>query len=140
MSVFSLTKFETISNNFHWIIWTDISDRWYWWGWEQNGQSTYKGGLLLIFIYKAKFWLIWFIWFLRKEIITHPEHLMLTKRNDIALIKVRKTIPFSSNIKPACLQTDVRDEPSDVNLIITGWGIISAKSKLQYSTQNHQQY
>lgn len=54
----------------------------------------------------------------------------MTKRNDIALLRLKRAIPFSDNVRPACLQTDVRDEPSNVALIVTGWGIISAKSKL----------
>lgn len=52
---------------------------------------------------------------------------MLNKRNDIALIRVTKNITFSSNISPACLQTDLRDEESSVKLIVTGWGSISAE-------------
>lgn len=52
----------------------------------------------------------------------------MTKRNDIALLRLKRTIPFSDNVKPACLQTSLRDEPTNVELIVTGWGIISASS------------
>lgn len=61
----------------------------------------------------------------QQEIIYHPNQSSLTKRNDIALLRLKRTISFSDNVKPACLQTSLRDEPPNVKLIVTGWGIIS---------------
>lgn len=58
---------------------------------------------------------------------------MLNKRNVIALIRVTKNITFSSNISPACLQTDLRDEESTVKLIVTGWGSISAEREFEFT-------
>lgn len=52
------------------------------------------------------------------------------KRNDIALIRLMSPIEFDSNAKPACLQTDLRDEVPDAKLIITGWGIVSTESRI----------
>ncbi|XP_031631877.1 serine/threonine-protein phosphatase 6 regulatory ankyrin repeat subunit C-like [Contarinia nasturtii] len=66
-----------------------------------------------------------------KSIITHPRHSSITKQNDIALIRVKNKITFSSYIMPACLQTDLRDEPSDTKLIVTGWGIISPEKNIK---------
>lgn len=52
------------------------------------------------------------------------------KKNDIALIRLTNPIEFDADAKPACLQTDSRDEDADTKLIITGWGIVSTESKL----------
>ncbi|XP_055308885.1 ankyrin-1-like [Sitodiplosis mosellana] len=57
-----------------------------------------------------------------QEIIRHSNYSFLTKRNDIALIRVGKRINFTTEIVPACLQTDLRDEGVDVELLATGWG------------------
>lgn len=41
-----------------------------------------------------------------------------------------RNITFSSSIRPACLQTNLRDERSNVKLIVTGWGSTSTESEL----------
>ncbi|XP_031632777.1 uncharacterized protein LOC116346717 [Contarinia nasturtii] len=60
------------------------------------------------------------------SIIKHSKYSMLTKKNDIALLKVAKRIYFSYDIAPACLQTDLNDVNSDKPLLVTGWGKTSA--------------
>ncbi|XP_031632766.1 serine protease persephone-like isoform X2 [Contarinia nasturtii] len=60
-----------------------------------------------------------------KDTFVHPQYSGLTKVHDLALIQVQKTIPFSKYIKPACLQTNLRDESSDVKLTVTGYGTTS---------------
>lgn len=66
-----------------------------------------------------------------EEIIRHPNHSTTYKRNDIALIRVNESIPFSNYIMPACLQTELRDENPNVAMILTGWGSSSLKRKRQ---------
>lgn len=51
-------------------------------------------------------------------------------KNDIALIQLTERLWFTDRIKPACLQTDLNDENPNVNLIVTGWGIILPLCKL----------
>lgn len=68
--------------------------------------------------------------FRSQEIIAHPDHSILTKRNDIALIRLTQNITFSNRIAAACLETNSRDQDSAVPLIVTGWGSTSAKRKL----------
>lgn len=41
--------------------------------------------------------------------------------NDIALIGLQQKIYFTNNVAPACLQTDLPDERTDVKLIAIGW-------------------
>lgn len=60
--------------------------------------------------------------FSKQEIILHPRYKLFEKKNDIALLKLGQRIYFSETIRPACLQTDARDEDSSVDLIVTGWG------------------
>ncbi|XP_031635439.1 serine protease persephone-like [Contarinia nasturtii] len=60
-----------------------------------------------------------------EEIIVNPRYDRDAKVNDIALIRVKNRIQFSSYIKPACLQTNLDDIPSDVKLTVTGWDTTS---------------
>ncbi|XP_031632013.1 serine protease Hayan-like [Contarinia nasturtii] len=57
-----------------------------------------------------------------KSKFVHGSYSNETLKNDIALIEVTNNIQFSNKIGPACLETDVGDLPSHVNLIVTGWG------------------
>lgn len=65
-----------------------------------------------------------------QEVIRHPNYSQLKKKNDIALIRVTKPIEFSDLVRPACLHTELGDMPADVELIVTGWGIVNAERKL----------
>lgn len=47
--------------------------------------------------------------------------------NDIALIRVVRSIYFNINIAPTCLETDLHDLGSNVKLIETGWGYSDGK-------------
>lgn len=58
-----------------------------------------------------------------KDFIPHPYYNATLKKNDIALIRLLEPITFSeSNVRPACLETDLRDEDSYATLIESGWG------------------
>ncbi|XP_031623295.1 ankyrin-1-like isoform X2 [Contarinia nasturtii] len=56
------------------------------------------------------------------DIIRHSNYSGLTKKNDIALIRVAKPILFTDYIMPACLELDSNDMDIDIPLIVTGWG------------------
>lgn len=58
-----------------------------------------------------------------KEIFEHPNYSPITNKNDIGLIQLSSRIEFTPNIRPACLNFDVRDEQPYTDLIVTGWGV-----------------
>lgn len=64
-----------------------------------------------------------------KEMIKHPNYSAVTKKNDIALIKLTKRIEFGPNIRPACLEMELRDKHDSVELNVTGWGTTEAEGK-----------
>lgn len=53
------------------------------------------------------------------------------KKNDIALIRLKNSIEFTMNVRPACLQTDLHDENPNADLTVTGWGLVSTESELK---------
>lgn len=59
----------------------------------------------------------------------HPNYSITEKKDDISLIRVTQRIWFTDNIKPVCLQTDLRDEDASVKLIVSGWGILTPECK-----------
>ncbi|XP_031629043.1 serine protease persephone-like [Contarinia nasturtii] len=59
-----------------------------------------------------------------KGVIRHPNYSQLTYQNDIGLVQVIRTIRFTSNLSPACLNTDIGDLGE---LIATGWGNTQAE-------------
>lgn len=69
-----------------------------------------------------------------QEIISHPDFSSISKMNDIALIRI-KSVEFSRNILPACLHRDLRDMNSNIQLIVTGWGSVSAERELNNNNQ-----
>lgn len=42
--------------------------------------------------------------------------------NDIALLRLRQKIAFSSVISPACLHLDRNELSRNTQMIVTGWG------------------
>lgn len=50
------------------------------------------------------------------------------KKNDIALIRTKKEILFSTFIRPACLETSLSDQSTNVQLDVAGWGSTLAES------------
>uniref|UniRef100_A0A182NVH5 Peptidase S1 domain-containing protein n=1 Tax=Anopheles dirus TaxID=7168 RepID=A0A182NVH5_9DIPT len=56
-----------------------------------------------------------------RQIVVHPGY--KTRRNDIALIEVTKDVASTRFIQPICLNTDLLDIGSTVNLTIMGWGV-----------------
>ena len=57
---------------------------------------------------------------LSKEFFTHPNYNPVTMENDIALVRLPKSIRFTNRIKPICLA----DEPPVIGkeCFIAGWG------------------
>lgn len=64
--------------------------------------------------------------------IKHPNYTSVTKKNDIALIRLTRRIKFEPNIRPACLEMDLRDHLSHVELNVTGWGTTSAEREFRF--------
>lgn len=56
--------------------------------------------------------------------IVHEQYTRRTKINDIALIKLKRSIVSTVYVHPACLYTK-NDDP--IGLIVTGWGSTSAR-------------
>lgn len=53
------------------------------------------------------------------KIIVHPNYVKTKKYNDIALIRLSRSVQFNKWVRPACLPTSgkVRGDP-----VATGWG------------------
>ncbi|XP_031624690.1 serine protease persephone-like [Contarinia nasturtii] len=68
-----------------------------------------------------------------ENITRHPNYSSVTKKNDIALIRLTKKIYFSNTIRPACLHTDMNDV--DTKLIVTGWGSTDLNRSNSHSYQ-----
>lgn len=59
------------------------------------------------------------------------------KKNDIALIRTKKEILFSTFIRPACLETSLSDQSGSVQLDVAGWGSTLAESKFFHWLQKN---
>ncbi|XP_031631948.1 serine protease persephone-like isoform X2 [Contarinia nasturtii] len=57
-----------------------------------------------------------------KNITRHPSYSVMTKKNDIALLKLTLKIAFNNAVRPACLHTNIEDVDTATKLIVTGWG------------------
>ncbi|XP_060807688.1 phenoloxidase-activating enzyme-like [Amyelois transitella] len=59
-----------------------------------------------------------------EETIVHPQYDLITKSNDIGLVRMRDNAPFTDFIRPICLPTnDVTEEPPHrFRLVAAGWG------------------
>lgn len=59
------------------------------------------------------------------NIIPHPKYKRSQVYNDIALIKLSKSIKWTTTVKPICLQTKALESIDinvNVSLIVAGWG------------------
>ncbi|GLV43597.1 Serine Protease Immune Response Integrator [Carabus blaptoides fortunei] len=56
------------------------------------------------------------------ERIAHPQYRAPSVYNDVALVKLDRTVRFTVFVKPACLYTNPDIAP-DTTLIATGWGL-----------------
>lgn len=65
-----------------------------------------------------------------QDIVIHPDYSFLKKTSDLALIELVKPVYFDESVRPACLQTYLSDEHPNADLIVAGWGIVSARCKL----------
>ncbi|XP_055389933.1 uncharacterized protein LOC129618930 [Condylostylus longicornis] len=66
-----------------------------------------------------------------QNIIKHEYFVSTKGYNDIALLKLAKRVNFSSSIFPACLYTHAEDISPEVDLTISGWGILSVIEREQ---------
>jgi len=57
----------------------------------------------------------------------HKKSNRLTRENDIALIKLNKTVEFTDSIQPICISTD--NDARNKNLTVTGFGIVNVDCK-----------
>jgi secreted trypsin-like serine protease len=55
-----------------------------------------------------------------RKLIHHPEYSRARVYHDIALIELDRTVKFSDNIQPACLNT--KSDIPEFGLEVIGWG------------------
>lgn len=60
------------------------------------------------------------------EIIGHPDYNSGTFDNDIALLRLSASVPFTSYIQPVCLAAPESTFHTGVDTWITGWGTIGS--------------
>lgn len=59
------------------------------------------------------------------EVIPHPKYKRSTVYNDIALLKLVKSVKWTATVKPICLQMkplEQIDTRLNGSIIVTGWG------------------
>lgn len=59
-----------------------------------------------------------------KEFISHEAYKRDSKENDIAVIKMQKSAPFSKSIRPACIHQT--ENIGKLKAIATGWGEVDS--------------
>ncbi|CDW59468.1 Serine protease [Trichuris trichiura] len=69
------------------------------------------------------------------EKFTHGQYSHKSKRLDIALILLRRTITFTDTIMPVCLPKSREPLPKDVPCYISGWGSIVSGDSPSYTLQ-----
>lgn len=59
-----------------------------------------------------------------KKIYLHPKYDPVKKENDIALIKIAKTIAVAPTVAPVCLPSKIEKSTwkKDTKAIVVGWG------------------
>jgi len=63
-----------------------------------------------------------------KQVILHPGYLKATHVNDIAVLKLATTLPFSKKIVPVCLPS-IKETYSEMKAIIAGWGAVAFRGE-----------
>lgn len=77
--------------------------------------------------------------FLVDEIIIHPNYVSTSKYNDLALLRLDKTVKFNDHIRPACLYNN--DKIYARKVTATGWGSIGYGNYIiEYNYNWHQKY
>jgi hypothetical protein len=66
-----------------------------------------------------------------KRIISRPDFPGINYTNDIALLKLKKSLRFSIKMKPACLPTDQNNMFAHKTGMVTGWGQTYTKDSCQ---------
>lgn len=64
-----------------------------------------------------------------QDIIRHEGYSSYNKKNDIALLKISKKMEFTPHVRPACLETNLDDQDTNIELYVSGWGTTKANSK-----------
>ena len=59
-----------------------------------------------------------------EQIITHDQYNPSTYDYDIALMKLKTPIKFTTRVRPVCLPDDGMDFPAGTNCYVTGWGAL----------------
>ncbi|XP_068231552.1 serine protease ami-like [Palaemon carinicauda] len=62
-------------------------------------------------------------------IIPHPEYRRPRRYNDIALLRLRITVPFSRRVRPACLPYRNTRVPSGAKMVVAGWGAYDTRGQ-----------
>ncbi|XP_063286938.1 uncharacterized protein LOC134572067 [Pelobates fuscus] len=65
-----------------------------------------------------------------ERIINHPDYNTTTKKGDIALVKLKKSVTFTDYILPVCLPAASVSFPSGLECWVTGWGTRSSGGSL----------
>lgn len=64
------------------------------------------------------------------EKIPHPSYRPPARYNDIALLKMDRTVEFNVYIRPACLHTTTADIIPHSKYIATGWGLTEVQGEV----------
>lgn len=62
-----------------------------------------------------------------QQIVRHPNYRSSRNYDDIALIQLSQPVEFNSTLRPACLNTNVADLNTTLQLIVTGWGNVGSE-------------
>ncbi|KAH8246421.1 hypothetical protein KR026_009881 [Drosophila bipectinata] len=63
------------------------------------------------------------------NVLIHPNYVSFSKYYDIAILELAEAAPRNDIIRPACLNTDIRDPPLDASLYVAGWGQVNRTTK-----------
>lgn len=57
-----------------------------------------------------------------KKIILHEKFTAQTYNNDIALLELDEPVQFNKNIKPICINEDMKQDTRPMVCFVAGWG------------------
>ncbi|XP_032307916.1 serine protease Hayan isoform X1 [Drosophila ananassae] len=64
-----------------------------------------------------------------RSVMIHPSYVSFSKYYDIAILELAEAAPRNEIIRPACLNTDIRDPPQSASLFVAGWGQVNRTTK-----------
>ncbi|XP_061394240.1 serine protease Hayan-like [Musca vetustissima] len=65
-----------------------------------------------------------------KNIYIHDDYSLLLVYNDIALLELEEPVTFNEYIYPACLHTDLDDLSRNTEVMVSGWGTMTARGNV----------